>query len=507
MPLILFISFILAAGVYIVQPLADPDLWWHIVAGRWIMANQQLPVKDIWTMFGADVHWIAYSWSNEIVFALFDHLFGLKGLLFLQISLAVCFAASLCWTLGKVSNNFVLGSLLGASIVVGCHAHFTLRPQSVVWLFFAATLFLCERISQRGLTRSNLIGLMLIFCVWANTHITTIIGLGVILAWLCPNFPWYRGSMRPMLIAALLSLFATFLTPYLGYEWIVFFTKSGHPLMFTSIQEFAPATILQSGTSFLILLMALSAAFWNLNRQALTFFQIAGASVLILGSLIVIKFLPFALIYMGFLLARQWRETDSVISADSPGLIEALRKLEIMVRAIPKEGLSFVLVSTAIVNIVNTYEVLINRNEVAVEAVDFIRNQDLPLPIMNNFTNGGYLIYRFADAAGNPGAKVSIDGRTNLISHKLWEIYQNSWSGNWNWRAYLDLVMPKTILWRGDSSLIRILEAEGKWCTIFNKGSSPTTHVVMIEQQTLNQLNASGKKLNCLQEGGGQIKP
>lgn len=499
MPIILFIAFVFAAALYIVQPLADPDLWWHIVTGRWILANQTLPTKDIWTQFGGDVHWVAYSWSNEIIFALFDRWFGLEGLLFLQMFLAVIFTVVLCYTLGKVAKNYILGSLLGAAIVAGCHAHFALRPQSVIWVYLTLILFISEQISQYGLNRRRIIFLMIVFCAWANAHITTIIGLGVVAAWTSTDFPLKLKDLRIPIIACIFGLLATFITPYLGYEWIIFFSKSGHPLTFSSIQEFAPANIMQTPTAFLLLSAALVAAFWFLNRKAVTAFQLIGAAALLVGSLAVIKFLPFALIFIGFILARQWRYLGSEDSYN-PGLIQALQRLEALIRKIPKEGLSFVLICTALVNASNTWGVLIDKNETPVEAVDLMQSKNLPLPLMNSFGQGGYLSYRYADLMGNPGLKVSIDGRTNLISHDVWEQYQKSWLGNWGWRAYIERVNPKTILWRGDSALIRILEAEGKWCTVFNKGARPNSNVVMLKRDTVESLVKEGSDLRCLDQ-------
>lgn len=497
MPIILFISFALAIGLYIVQPLADPDIWWHVVSGRWIVANFAVPTRDIWTQFGGDIPWVAYSWSNEIIFALFDRYFGLEGLLFLQMLLAVSFAIIICWTLGRVAKNFLLGSLLGAAIVAGCHAHFSLRPQSLVWIFLTLTLYFSEDISRRGFTKTSVFGLIAVFCAWANSHITTAVGIGVVAAWTWPGFPWKASSLRTPLMACLLAFVATLLTPYLGYEWLVFFSKTGHPMMFSSIQEFGPATILQTPTAFLLLAAGLATSFWFLDPKALTLTQLIGAAILLLGSLAVVKFLPFALIYFGFLIARQWQSIGTE-AATKPGLVQALQNLENLVAKVPKEGLSFVLICTAIVNAHNTWIFLIDRNSLPVDAIDLIQTQKLPLPILNTFGDGGYLSYRFADKAGNPGIKVAIDGRTNLISHENWDIYQKAWAGRWGWQQYLEKVNPKTILWRADSALVRILEAEGKWCTVFKMAKDTATPVLMMERETVAMLAESGSKLSCL---------
>lgn len=76
MKTLLWIVIALAAGLYICGPVVDPDLWWHITIGRWIIAHRDVPVVDHWTLFGQGEVWRAYSWMIEILFALVDRVGG-----------------------------------------------------------------------------------------------------------------------------------------------------------------------------------------------------------------------------------------------------------------------------------------------------------------------------------------------------------------------------------------------------------------------------------------------
>ncbi|MCB0321329.1 MAG: hypothetical protein KDD60_10430, partial [Bdellovibrionales bacterium] len=54
-----------SVGLYITQPVLDPDLWWHIAIGRWILEHGTIPVTEHWNFFALGKPFRAYSWSFE----------------------------------------------------------------------------------------------------------------------------------------------------------------------------------------------------------------------------------------------------------------------------------------------------------------------------------------------------------------------------------------------------------------------------------------------------------
>ena len=61
-----------------------------------------------------------------------------------------------------------------------------------------------------------------------------------------------------MFVSALLG---TLVTPYFGAEWIVFFSKTSHPLLHSEIIEFGPATILDAPVGMLLHTCSVAHAF------------------------------------------------------------------------------------------------------------------------------------------------------------------------------------------------------------------------------------------------------
>ena len=51
---------------------ADPDLWWHLAIGNWIIAHGDIPASEHWNRFSIGDPFRAYSWSIEILFSFLE---------------------------------------------------------------------------------------------------------------------------------------------------------------------------------------------------------------------------------------------------------------------------------------------------------------------------------------------------------------------------------------------------------------------------------------------------
>lgn len=475
MQILLWALVLVATGVYISGPLVDPDLWWHITVGRWILAHGAIPTVDYWNMFALGEPWRAYSWSNEVVLALIDGRFGAHGLLALKYLLAGLMGVSFGLAFRSICRDGFIAALLGVFATLACHNHFTLRPQSLVWIFFAILLALADRIQVDGLSRRRAIGLALLMCLWANTHITTALGIGALALWLFVG----KSSLSQVLVTCGIAFLGTLVTPYLGGEWLTFLHKTGHPLQMQAIAEFAPATIMQHSTAFLVIIVALCGALAIRRLNLLEVGKIVLAGGFTLAGLAVVKFLPFAVLVWCALVALLWRRTQPE-PALRGNLGEGLERFRRLVDAIPYEGLSFVVICTIIVNIYNVWPEPISRTIVPVDAVDFISQKRLSHPILNDFGRGGYMMYRLSRPDGSIEHPVPIDGRTNVTPKAVWEKAHASFQGSARWEEYLDLVEPQTILWKAESPLVSILEARGDWCVVFRSGTPEFGYVVLV---------------------------
>src|SRR5512132_1298074 len=60
---ILFIAlFVMAA-----REITDPDFWWHLRTGQYIVENATIPHGDIFSYTNAGQTWVTHEWLSEVI--------------------------------------------------------------------------------------------------------------------------------------------------------------------------------------------------------------------------------------------------------------------------------------------------------------------------------------------------------------------------------------------------------------------------------------------------------
>ncbi len=425
------------------------------------------------------------------------------GLFYLQLVFSVALAGSLQYVFSKIAKDWFIGALLGVYVATSCFDHFTLRPQVLVWIFFAFLLMTVDRIATSGLSRGRGSAIALLGSLWANTHLTSALGLGALFLWLLPA-DRSPTAWKLLLSTCVLFFVGTLVTPYLGGEWITFFAKSGHPLKYSAIAEFQPATILQYSTVFMLLALVslVVAAFTSRTVPSVGRSILAGGMVM--AGLTAVKFLPFASIVLGALFCVWWRDVACRTTAvPEPGLFEALRRLRDWCSGLSDQTLGacgFVACSIAVVNLSQLVKEPLNLSYVPKGVVDFVEQHSLSHPVLNEFGAGGYLMYRFSDRAGIPSHLVAIDGRTNINPPEVWQMYQESLLGKAGWHRFLDKVQPQTIIWRQGSALVSLLFATKQWCRVYASGARESDYVMFIKKEEFLRRRTEFTSNNCMVE-------
>ncbi|MBL7662542.1 hypothetical protein JNK13_07310, partial [bacterium] len=316
--LTVLLGFIGALSLYVVQPISDGDLWWHIVSGRWILAQGSIPTSDQWNITGAGKLWRAYSWSNEIVYAwVHDHL-GRDFLICLLISLSILFTCAVGSLLFRLAGSSFFAAFLTLFVVAGCTDHFALRPQTLTYVLFATVIYLADRLHCKR-NNYNYLELLLItgiFSLWSNTHLTAVFGVIALLLWSwrldALDLAQLKSSIRSrgLIVPLACALFGTFLTPYFGAEWSVLAHKTNHPFIYNEINEFKPANIMKYSVAALILLIVFMQVLILQDKQrvAMQPGRLLCTLFFILLGLSITKFMPYALIATVALLADCWKE-------------------------------------------------------------------------------------------------------------------------------------------------------------------------------------------------------
>ena len=109
--------------------LGDPDTYWHIVAGRWIIAHRAVPHFDFFSNSMPGAPWVAHEWLAEVATAaIFDN-FGWAGLV---VAAAGAFALAMA-ALTRTLLRFLepVHALAGMATAWGmCLPHLLARPHT-----------------------------------------------------------------------------------------------------------------------------------------------------------------------------------------------------------------------------------------------------------------------------------------------------------------------------------------------------------------------------------------
>ena len=204
---------VIAAGFALLAPVSDPDIFWHLASGDWMLDHAQLLDRDVFSFTRTGVSYHTGEWLGEIILAL---AFRAGDWLALELLRAACvgigtfFAARATLRIqphvGWAALP-ILGGILVARTVWGD------RPQLFTVALFPIVfdLLLGARISE---SPRRLALLPPIFLLWANLHAAFAAGLVLVAIFVIESgLARVRATRTPLLAALVVSVLATFANP------------------------------------------------------------------------------------------------------------------------------------------------------------------------------------------------------------------------------------------------------------------------------------------------------
>lgn len=449
----------------------DPDIWWHLKVGDWIVEHHAVPYVGIFSGTSANRPWIAYSWGYEVLLSRAYAWLGLVGFAMVGILLTMAVTFVLFWMLHRLSGQFWIAWLLA---LIGSFAFlFSLmpRPVFVSMIFFTVVLTFLLEAQRTGSTRL-LWWLPLIFVAWANIHIQFIYGLFIVGLFMGVNLvqrlarrfginpAFIQPPTLPLtsLIGVLFACFAaTFVGPYTYHLYRVVAAYSNSHVPYFMIQELS-AFSFRFFTHYVLLLFAAAAFFAVGWQRRVDLFQL---TLLVVASIVAFRtqrdawFLGIsAALFIGALAKRS--DTKR-----APGSVLKLPELV---------GLGVFLVLTLWLtarNIGFTARDLDRAisHEYPVDAVNFVRQARPPGPLYNNLDWGGFLIWYM------PTYPVTVDGRNDLYGDELdLRTYKSSQGDSYTSDPYLNeagvVLLPKKL------ALAKLLTIDSRFRLVYQDGIS-----------------------------------
>ncbi|WP_437850626.1 tetratricopeptide repeat protein [Sorangium sp. So ce363] len=172
-------------------PSADGDIWWHLAAGREMVARRGLLFTDPFSVSAQGRAWVDVHWLFQLAVYAVHQAVGLVGLVLVKCALIGLGAGLLYFALEARRGSWARG-LLVTSLVGGLLAARSLllvRPVIGTLVLLAFFWFALERFRRDGRVR-HLLLLPLAQLVWANFQGLSALGPAVIAAYAVAALGW-----------------------------------------------------------------------------------------------------------------------------------------------------------------------------------------------------------------------------------------------------------------------------------------------------------------------------
>jgi hypothetical protein len=468
METLLTLALLAAAALFrLRRPIGDPDLGWHLAAGRQMLDTLSLPRIDTFSYVTEGRSWVVYSWLAEVLFAAADRAFGPAGLVMLATALVTATVGLLlrtCRAAGARHSVAVAATFLAALVAAPT---WTVRPHLFSLLFAAVVshlVVLDRRDARAAGSIRRFVLLVPLMALWANLHVFflygfAIVGLHIVGQRRC--WPWrtapprVRGRLAAVLALAGIALLAN---PY-GIGLLTHTVGlAGESATFEMVTELQTPSLRHAHGQLLTALFFATTAALIVSPLAREGGEVA--TVFLFGALAyaMARNMPFFAIVAAPVLARH---LDALLPSPAP-VRAALPPRRIGLHAAVL-ALCVAIIGTGTARTLGRRpEEILSRTRYPVDAVAFLERQPPLGRLFNHFNWGGYLI---ATLQGR--YQVSIDGRTGLYGNEVLRQYHATQRLGQDWRGFLDRCDPDVVLWPVDGPFVRALELLPGWRRLY----------------------------------------
>ena len=203
------------------RPATDPDLWWHLRTGQWIVETGHIPHSDPFSFTRAGHAWVSHEWLSEVVFyELWKHAGAAALIVFSAIITTAGFLLLYlrCLLYGAKKHWAAAATVFGA---LASAPSWGVRPQMFTFTLASLLLWLLESANKLESGNKNkedrprlLFWIPPLFLLWLNLHagfalglaLLFAYGLGLVMETAAGNTPWQQA--RPIVLRVLLLLLA-----------------------------------------------------------------------------------------------------------------------------------------------------------------------------------------------------------------------------------------------------------------------------------------------------------
>jgi hypothetical protein len=470
----LFVGFfMLLIFVSALRPITDPDFWWHLKTGEYIVTVKSIPRTDIFSTLRFGSEWVTHEWLSEVLMYVVFSLMGYGGLIVAfagVITLAFGIAYRQCAS--RTPHVFVaaFALLLGAAATIPTWG---VRPQMFSLLFASIFLAVLDKYC-RGEDKRLIWWLVPLMTLWANMHAGFAIGLVfiglTILGIAIDELILHKRSVasiwtsiRELCLLWLIAATAVIINPNGLRLYSYPFETLRSSVQMRYIQEWRPPNFQDPMFLPLLILILVLLCVLAFSKKRPRPSEMIMLLIMLAATLRSARNVPFfALVAIPVLAGQFW----SWLSAhDHMGKASSKSDAENKTRALVLNLLLIVVPLILCVFVVRrtlARQPQVEAENFPVAAVDFVKSQNVPQPIYNEYHWGGYLIWKLY-----PQYKVYMDGRADVYGDALIEEFFTVHEGRRSWRKPLDSYGIRTVLVEPDTPIATLLREDSAWQNVF----------------------------------------
>ena len=452
-----------------VGAILDPDFWWHIRIGRWMVENGRLPSNDIFT-YTAQSHvwtdheyltemlmWVVYSKTGAVGIGLAFGAITYAGfyLMYRQVRRQPFVIAGLGLALGAIAGAPIWGP----------------RAQMITFALTCLELYWLQGYLS-GRTRA-LQFFPLVMALWANLHGGWVIGfvwLGVALVaelvgWVWePSNPAHRAHVRLLAIVTAASAVAVLATPH-GFNLYLYpFQTVGSMAQERLIVEwFSPDFHQPYLHPFEAMVLLLIVGF-ALKRPTLydLLLSVVGVALALQSVRNIALFIAAATPVLINTYSEAWRE---ISKARGWKLQLPSQPLFAVVTAIALIVIALATVAHIASETSPSHQTMLTDTTYPVGAADWLAaHPDVGTRMYNQYGWGGYLAYRFYPETNR---RVFIFGEAALMGDDLLNEYQDVQTLRSDWKTLLDKNGVDYVVYNRGEALANVLATQSDWTLVY----------------------------------------
>ena len=450
----------------------DGDLGRHITLGDYIITNQSIPTRDVFSHTKLGDPLTPHEWFADVIFALAHRAAGLDGVVWITaLVIAVSF-----WLVYKHSLNLSSMSLVAlAGTILAAAAsslHWLSRPH--IFTIFFTVIWTIELEKLRIGIRRNWIVFPFIMLIWVNTHGAFIAGVLIWICYIVGYFIDHRDDwegIKPYFWIGLSSLAVTIFNPDGLGIWKTSFGFLSNRYLVSHTAEYLPPNFQHSSTWPFLIMIVLSVIILALTKKRLKMVHILMISGWTAMSLYSARNIPLYAIVVAPILVGEFadfiRGNPTSIIAEK---FTAFQSRLVNVEKSLKGGIwsSLVILAVGILLLKGfslDFQYRGNKfldDVFPVEAVDWIIENNIDGDGFNYFPWGGYLLYRIW-----PDKLVFIDGQTDFYGESLTRQYEKVITTSPGWEGVLDQYDVDWVIMPIGSDLSTALKNIPEWDQIY----------------------------------------